>query len=53
MKTYRESDAQCMAYILAKWPLSVRLVLICILPTGSTLAVAIANVVSAAAFRAS
>lgn len=42
-----------MAYILARCPLRVRLVRICILPTGSTFAVALANVVSAAAFLAS
>ena len=47
------SDAQCMAYILARCPLRVRRVRICILPTGSTLAAACASVVSAAAFLAS
>lgn len=31
-----ESVAQCMAYIFAKCPLRVLLVLICILATGST-----------------
>ena len=50
---YLESDAQCMAYILARWPLSVRRVLICILPTGSIPEAELERVVSAAAFRAS
>ena len=52
-EVYLESDAQCMAYILARWPLRVRLVRICILPTGSTFAAACASEVSAAAFLAS
>jgi hypothetical protein len=51
--TYLESDAQCMAYILARWPRSVRRVRICIRLSGSTFAVACNKVVSAAAFLAS
>ena len=39
VNTYLESVAQCIAYIFAKWPRSVLLVLICILPTGSILCV--------------
>lgn len=51
--SYLESDPQCIAYILARWPRSVRLVRICTRPTGSKLLVAWTNVVSHAAFRAS
>ena len=51
--THLESDAQCMAYILARWPLSVRRVRICIRPTGSRFEAIFVRDVSAAAFRAS
>ena len=37
--TYLESVAQCIAYIFARCPRSVLLVLICILPTASILCV--------------
>lgn len=53
MNTYLESEPQCMAYILAKWPRSVLLVRIWIRPTGSMFAVACTRVVSQAALRAS
>ena len=39
-ETHLESVAQCMAYIFARCPRSVRRVRICILPTGSHDAVA-------------
>lgn len=50
---YLESEPQCMAYILARCPRRVRLVRICIRPTGSMLVVACAKLVSHAAFLAS
>ena len=51
--SYLESLPQCIAYILAKCPRRVRLVLICILPIGSIFAVAWMRVVSHAFFLAS
>ena len=51
--THLESVPQCMAYILARCPRSVRRVRICIRPTGSTFAAACVNEMSAAAFLAS
>lgn len=50
---YLESEPQCIAYILARWPRNVRLVRICIRPIGSMLPVAVTRLVSHAAFRAS
>jgi hypothetical protein len=52
-KKYLLSDAQCMAYILAKCPLRVLLFLIWTLPMGSTLETAWTRVVSQAARRVS
>lgn len=53
IKYYRESEPQCMAQILARWPRNVRRVRICIRPIGSTLLAACESEVSAVAFRAS
>ena len=51
MGFYRESVAQCMAYILARWPRKVRRTRMVMRVTGSTAFVAAPNVVSDTAFR--
>ena len=51
--TYLESEAQCMAYILAKWPRKVFLVLKLTLLMAGTSLVTSLKVVSATANRAS
>ena len=49
----RLSEAQCMAYILARWPRSVLRIRIWILPMGSSCCMAASSVVSHLCLRSS